>query len=1244
MTPATQTGTIYKISYFVSQSGELLVRLMGRDVNGNKIDCKVSGCVPYFYAPADTAEMARTLIEVTDVEPGPPDMNHLPTIKVCVKYPWQVRDIRPRFGRTYEADLPFANRVRIDYNLNYVEVPISSTPIPIEQVKTFEEPPAVKPRILYYDIETDDTSGFGDPENPTKEITAISFCDDYRDKYAIIYQGDKANLADITAKLPIPFMYSVALYPVRNEYELLGMFGGLIRKINPDVVDAYNGYGYDHPYVAGRAALHDYEHNDDLKILFESFSEDENRSKGSFALVDSLAIFRKQEMRQKEYSLEAVSQELIGMGKVERGESVSALQRDDPVKWLAYSLFDTHLLRLISEKRDMVNYLTRIAFLAGIEPADCSYNSRIVDGTLFQEARNNPSRKPEICLPTKTGGPGEYETAEAAMVFQPEVALHEWVSVVDLAQTYPSIEQTLNISPETFSPKPVAGKTYDIPGYGSFFREPPGLIPRALKRMKAHRQKAKKKASEAAPGSPEKKEADTLSQSIKYIVNCGKKGTLVATAKGPKSIEQITSQDSVYCYTKDGIVLATTKGAVSSGRRPVYRMRTKLRTIHVTSNHPFLVSTCSGDRRYNHNHELKWRPLSELHPGDLVVITNWLPVTGKPVTLPDGSLTTIDFCKVLGCFAGDGFVTHVTDKHKLKWRKQRLREPTHVNLALPIGSVERHKYEVLAKKVFGQDATVHNKWQMRLGGKKVADLFVAMDMDHPAPEKQLPEWVFALPINQQKALIEGLVDSDGCEVHAVTARYENWSIVSTSKKLLDQTRFLCYNAGYRVGAVCGPNWAAKRYFERNPLYTEKGHKFEQKHASYSLQIFPHNAVPRQPGTLNQPCTAAIRRGQASLPPGFELQAIRSIEPDGEEETFDIEVEGHHNFIAEGVVAHNSYTGVLKEAHWRLKNTVVFESVTAVARMQLCWNKDHIEDPSWLSAVLSKILGAAKWLGKVIMGHTDSCYFKLWKDGVQVKDYDTIVAASNAIRDALNATYPEFMHQFGVDGQQYSSVDLEGIFDIFRTLPKAGSTEGAKTRYYGSFVYKDGKDLRGLPFEARKKIMGIEYKRFNNASIAKEAQFRVISLVCEGKSDDVKPYYESLRHDCLELGVRDDNMLIPAKMGASYAEGRRPPAWVTAMNHAQEILGFVVRPGDVWKWAYVTEVWYKGKYHDVFENPAKPEGGKVFAIPYRYSLEEMKQRGLKMVLDRKRMFEKTVERPMELVFPDLLAGMSLEDQW
>jgi DNA polymerase elongation subunit (family B) len=789
--------------------------------------------------------------EVVEVLPGPEATDHRRMAKVVVRYPFNVKEVRSRFPSFHsEADVVFANRCRIDYRLTYATFPAGEQSVYLSRIQTHETAPPVKPRLGYLDIEVDDSGDFAMPDNAFAAVTAVSYYDTYKNQYGAIYNGSALDEAQVLSHLSEhPLGGAVKFFPVHTEHDLLGSLGALLRMIDPDIVQAWNGYGYDFGYLAARAKIlwASDPNNADLRLVYESFDEHVRRSHGRYALLDPMKVYQKQELAQRDHSLQAVSMEFLGFGKIQREGTVAELMRKDPAQWIAYNLQDTHLMRLIDAKLNLTPYFLGIAAEAGVEPEDCVYNSRVVDGTLFAQARRTPDREPSICLPSKDFAPHALRRGRAAEVFTPVAGMHEWLIGLDLSQEYPSVMVTLNIGPETRirGTIPEDGTCYILPSGNAYVKWPHGLVANALIRFRKIRDETKAVAARFAVGTPERDRAEQVSTATKFVVN-------------------------------------------------------------------------------------------------------------------------------------------------------------------------------------------------------------------------------------------------------------------------------------------------------------------------------------------------------------------------------------------------SYAGVYDDPHWRLADVSIFEDITGISRLQLQWNRDHLQDPKWLGRILGP-----EYLGYVVMGDTDSCYVRMTRYGEPVTDYDEIVVIAQKLKDGLNASYPEFMAQFGVDGQNYTEVGLEGIFERLRILPLAGSTEGAKKRYFGIYANVKGKDVRDLSFDRRKKISGLEIKRFNAAPITKEAQLKAVELQCYGRAKEIVTYRDALREDVF-AGKRDDDLFIPCKMGEAYAAGRTPPVHVRAMNNAVGHLGIRVRAGDAMRWAYVSTLRVKGVgIRDV----------DALAIPKLATLVDMREQGIEIVVDRVKMFKKDVDEPLSLVYPEI-GGVqaSLEERW
>ena len=346
---------------------------------------------------------------------------------------------------------------------------------------------------------------------------------------------------------------------------------------------------------------------------------------------------------------------------------------------------------------------------------------------------------------------------------------------------------------------------------------------------------------------------------------CLPSDTLVLTDRGAVPISEVKVGDYVYSFSiKDGkFVKRRVLNVIPRGVRPVYRLTTGCRVIEATPNHPFLAVFQNGKERLFY-----WKRLDELKVGWDIVVSNVID-DGEPYKLPEvprartskkptiPEYTTEDFMRIVGFFVGDG---HIARDKRGKW----------VVFDEPKNGRFREKYEKLIEKVFNRKPS-GSRWRICLYSKQVAELFEKLGLDKKCLEKEVPAWVFSLPLNQRLAFIEGYVDADG-ERRLHRGGYSRHPRMrmrfdSPNRKLIEQLRLLCITCGLRVSKVM-KNRGGKRRRE-----------------SYSFYA-------RQP-----------RATEHNRP--YIISKVKKIEYVGEKEVYDLTIEGEHNFIANGVVVHNS---------------------------------------------------------------------------------------------------------------------------------------------------------------------------------------------------------------------------------------------------------------------------------------------------------------------------------------------------
>ena len=365
---------------------------------------------------------------------------------------------------------------------------------------------------------------------------------------------------------------------------------------------------------------------------------------------------------------------------------------------------------------------------------------------------------------------------------------------------------------------------------------------------------------------------------------CLPKGTSIRTRRGSKDITDIEPGDEVLTYGEDGIVANRVLRTIASGVKTVYELKTPNRTIRASSNHPFLTACFTDKKReagYNveakhpfsylkNSYKLQWTPLAELSRGDSIV-THIGGVDGEITGDSDHSLA---FMKLLGCYLGDG--SNTTRKNREHGGQ----------IALHL-----HDKELIAKysDILDEEKIPHtqNDKVITICRNAEYDKLCGLGLVGNAHNKTIPGWVYSQSSKHKEALIEGLIDSDGYVI-----KY-GFGIDLCNEGLIREIRNLCIGLGWRVSNVREKTQRPHAYQGR-VIGSGKAWLF-----TFYPDSVKHNSAKRF--NLN----GQKKRLEVSLPKGFQFQTVTSIEEVGSEETYDLEIENTHNFIADDVVVHNS---------------------------------------------------------------------------------------------------------------------------------------------------------------------------------------------------------------------------------------------------------------------------------------------------------------------------------------------------
>jgi len=370
-------------------------------------------------------------------------------------------------------------------------------------------------------------------------------------------------------------------------------------------------------------------------------------------------------------------------------------------------------------------------------------------------------------------------------------------------------------------------------------------------------------------------------------MNCLALDSLIMTKDGLKRILNVKVGDLIYALNQKNhkLVLKKCTGVFDNGEKRVFEINTDSQTIRATGNHPFLILNRKGRGKQN---ELVWKIVEELQPGDEVVSLK-RGLDGKPYIFPRIQLSkrgdykvnkirmvkipkksSRNLMKLLGLYVGDGWV--------------RLNK-AELGFAVPTSNRARKPVKQLIKSVFGVSSTRETKNEVHLGSINVAKFIESLGFGKGAKNKIVPTWIFSLPHAEKKAFVEGLLLSDGYRTG------NSFRYVSASKELLRTLRLLLQTMNLRVGKI-------------HQQSKVKGTKVVYRNLK-STSTYGYICFSLKKGANQKYRSQNKYRDFLYGNKNFEMKKIKSINKKGVEPTLDLLVEGEHNFVANGIIVHNT---------------------------------------------------------------------------------------------------------------------------------------------------------------------------------------------------------------------------------------------------------------------------------------------------------------------------------------------------
>lgn len=340
------------------------------------------------------------------------------------------------------------------------------------------------------------------------------------------------------------------------------------------------------------------------------------------------------------------------------------------------------------------------------------------------------------------------------------------------------------------------------------------------------------------------------------IVHCLTGDTQVTMGSGcRKRLDEIKEGDTVLAWEDNAYVKRKVLATAAQGEDDILELKTPNHTIRGNARHPLLVK--KGER-------FEWTAMGLLQKGDEVVCS------AIEARNPRGRITAEE-AWLLGFMFGDGWLTIRRGKHWCKKGNKHYERKTGIVTCVALSIYEDLNERVLSafNKLFGIRPKVSKYGYARTEVVKVGKWFQEHGLSGRAKTKQIPKWLFAESLKVRESFIKGFSEADG--------HYN---------KSTGMTTIACANYGM-VQDLCN--------------------------LARSCGIIPSNihidsfrAKPPHSKEMIEGTTYRFSFGLKKQATAFSTVKIRKVINTGQREpVFDLTVEGSENFIANGLVVHNT---------------------------------------------------------------------------------------------------------------------------------------------------------------------------------------------------------------------------------------------------------------------------------------------------------------------------------------------------
>lgn len=306
-------------------------------------------------------------------------------------------------------------------------------------------------RTWHLDIET---------RNEIKDVSFNIKADKASEKISLIQLYDTFDKEFyILATKDYPFDYKSEFGKINflvydSEFDMMKAFVNLMKEKDPLVLNGFNTYGFDYPYIIKRLKILGIkpEHMSPVGIINERPATNKDGIEYTHydilgrILLDYRELYLKYSFnRLPRYNLESICNSELGEGKVNHDEytDFEDFYNNDYKTFLEYGVRDIELLIMLESKLKLIETAKSIAYMCGVNIPDVFGTYKQWHAFMYNEAI-----KTNIVLPIKQQYRNESDGFPGGWVVS-NPGKYEWIISFDYNSLYPKTSEALNYGLDT---------------------------------------------------------------------------------------------------------------------------------------------------------------------------------------------------------------------------------------------------------------------------------------------------------------------------------------------------------------------------------------------------------------------------------------------------------------------------------------------------------------------------------------------------------------------------------------------------------------------------------------------------------------------------------------------------------------------------------------------------------------------------------------------------------------------------